>query len=77
MFLQGPYFSEEEALGLPKAKSWWEHWKYETLNLARILIAFLIVKTINIMLFPQFQGKRVPDLGSAEHEGALVLSCPG
>ena len=47
------------------------------LNLARILIAFLIVKTINIMLFPQFQGKRVPDLGSAEHEGALVLSCPG
>ena len=47
------------------------------LNLARILSAFLIVKTINIMLFPQFQGKRVPDLGSAEHEGALVLSCPG
>ena len=25
MFLQGPYFSEEGALGLPKAKSWWEH----------------------------------------------------
>ena len=22
MFLQGPYFSEEGALGLPKAKSW-------------------------------------------------------
>ena len=34
--------------------------------------------TINIMLIPQVQGKRVPDLGSAEHEGALVvLSCPG
>ena len=26
MFLQGPYFSAEGALGLPKAKSWWEHW---------------------------------------------------
>ena len=26
MFLQGPYFSEEGALGLPKAKSLWEHW---------------------------------------------------
>ena len=26
MFLQDPYFSEEGALGLPKAKSWWEHW---------------------------------------------------
>ena len=25
------------------------------------------------MLFPQVQGKRVPDHGSAEHEGALVL----
>ena len=33
--------------------------------------------TINIMLIPQVQGKSVPDLGSAEHEGALVLSCPG
>ena len=27
MFLQGPYFSKEGALGLPKAKSWWEHWR--------------------------------------------------
>ena len=25
MFLQDPYFSAEGALGLPKAKSWWEH----------------------------------------------------
>ena len=25
MFLQSPYFSTEGALGLPKAKSWWEH----------------------------------------------------
>ena len=30
---------------------------------------------MNIMLVPQ--GKRVPDLGPAEQEGALVLSCPG
>ena len=28
MFLQGPYFSEEGALGLPKAKSGWEHCIY-------------------------------------------------
>jgi len=27
MFLQGPYFPAEGAIGLPKAKSWWEHWK--------------------------------------------------
>ena len=33
--------------------------------------------TINTMLVPQVQEKRVPDLGSAEHEGALELSCPG
>ena len=25
MFLQGPYFSTEGAVELPKAKSWWEH----------------------------------------------------
>ena len=31
---------------------------------------------INIMLAPQVQRKRIPDLGSAELEGALVLSCP-
>ena len=28
------------------------------------------------MLAPQVQTKRVPDLGSAEPEGALVISCP-
>ena len=33
--------------------------------------------TINTMLVPHVQGKQVPDLSSAEHEGALVLSCPG
>jgi len=26
MFLQGHYFSTEGALGLPKAKPWWQHW---------------------------------------------------
>ena len=34
-------------------------------------------KLIYIMCAPQFQGKRVPDLGSAEPKGPLVLSCPG
>ena len=33
-------------------------------------------KLSNIMLAPQVQRKRVPDLGSAEPERALVLSCP-
>ena len=33
-------------------------------------------KLIDIMLPPQVQRKRVPDLGSTEPEGALVLSCP-
>ena len=28
------------------------------------------------MLAPQGQGKRVPDPGSAEPKGALVLTCP-
>ena len=28
------------------------------------------------MLAPQVQRKRVPDLGSAEPEGALELGCP-
>ena len=31
---------------------------------------------IDIMLARQVQRKRVPELGSAEPEGALVLSCP-
>ena len=30
MFLQSPYFSTEGALGLPKAKSWWEHCNNES-----------------------------------------------
>ena len=33
-------------------------------------------KLVNIMLAPQVQRKRVLELGSAEPEGALVLSCP-
>ena len=33
-------------------------------------------KRTDIMLPPHVQRKRVPDLGSAEPEGALVLSCP-
>ena len=28
------------------------------------------------MLAPQGQGKRVPDLGSAEPKGTLALTCP-
>ena len=31
---------------------------------------------IDIMLARQVQRRRVPELGSAEPEGALVLSCP-
>ena len=33
-------------------------------------------KLVNIMLAPQVQRKRVLELGSAEPEVALVLSCP-
>ena len=33
-------------------------------------------KLFNITLAPQAERTRVPDLGSAEPEGALVLSCP-
>ena len=33
MFLQGSYFSAEGALGLPKAKSWWEHCLFVSLSL--------------------------------------------
>ena len=45
MFLQGPYFSAEGALGLPKAKSWWEHWKCYELDFFKI--HFLYVDAIS------------------------------
>jgi len=45
MFLQGPYFSAEGALGLPKAKFRWEHCIWE-------LILSLIKATLIIFYHP-------------------------
>ena len=44
-------------------------WRIHRQNIPRFFF-------IDIMLARQVQRKRIPELGSAEPEGALVLSCP-
>ena len=72
---------KQHAGQISKDKKWYNYCNYNKSKGGSVRLRAKIPfkakrKLINIMLPPQVQRERVPDLGSAEPEGALVLSCP-